>query len=181
MENLLIEQGHPTIYFYFDFSDLNKQHYKDMLRSLLLQLYHKSLLAQKLLQNCYNSNEQGRRQPTLDQLKDTLVTVLEKLQGVNIILDALDEAQSINEIVQWCRSIHSAEALKVRLLVTSRTQVVNWFYKKDILPLQLQHLNQDIQFYTRRRLHSEEFEHWESQEMVRNEVITTICEKAGGM
>ncbi|KAH0040652.1 purine and uridine phosphorylase, partial [Aureobasidium melanogenum] len=41
IRNLLRKQGRWTIYFYFDSSDSNKQHYKDMLRSLLLQLYHK--------------------------------------------------------------------------------------------------------------------------------------------
>ncbi|KAG9570980.1 purine and uridine phosphorylase, partial [Aureobasidium melanogenum] len=181
IENLLGEQGHPTIYFYFDFSDSNKQHYKDMLRSLLLQLYHKSRIAQAVIQSCYISHEQGCRQPTLGALRDALDSVLQQSQGLNIILDALDEAQSLDEIVQWCRSIHSAEALRVRLLVTSRTQVVSWSNEEAVIPLQLQDLNEDIQFYTRRRLYSEEFQHWESQEMLRNEVETTICEKAGGM
>ncbi|KAH0041825.1 purine and uridine phosphorylase, partial [Aureobasidium melanogenum] len=179
----LSEQGHPTptVYFYFDFSDTNKQHYKDMLRSLLLQLYHKSPIAQAIIQGCYNSHEHGQRHPTSNQLEDTLGSVLEQLQGVTIILDALDEAQSTSEILQWCRNTHNTETLEVRLLVTSRTQVVNWPCEEDLVPLQLQGLDEDIKFYTRRRLHSEEFEHWKGQEMLRDEVETTICEKAGGM
>lgn len=179
--HLLREDSRPTIYFYFDFSNPKKQHYKDMLRSLLLQLYHKSSIARGVVQACYDSHEKGVRQPALGQLKVTLNSVLEQLQGVNIILDGLDEAQSPNEMVQWWRSIHSTEALKVRLLVTSRTQVVNWSREEDIVPLQPQSLNEDIQFYTRLRLYSEEFEHWGSQEMLRDEVETTICKKAGGM
>ncbi|KAH0367740.1 purine and uridine phosphorylase, partial [Aureobasidium melanogenum] len=115
IEHLLSQKGDLTIYFYFNFSNPNKQHHKDMLRSLLLQLYYKSPIAQAFIQDCYRSHEHGQRQPTMDQLRDTLDSVLEQLKGVKIVLDALDEAQSVTEIVQWCRQIDSAKLVKLEV------------------------------------------------------------------
>jgi hypothetical protein len=181
IQHLRDEHNCPVIYFYFDFSDPNKQHSEDMLRSLLLQLYYESPTARTVIDALFDSHSDGTRQPSMKELQVTLESVLEKSDDIGIILDALDEAQSPNELVQWCRTIDNLEALKVRLLVTSRTQIVDWPNEKLVVSLGLKDVSGDIKYYTRRRLRSEEFANWANQETLRDEVETAICEKAGGM
>lgn len=181
IQHLLHEQQLPAIYFYFDFSDPDKRHFEDMLRSLLLQLYHRSEIAHSIVTTLYDSHRLGTIQPSTRRLEDTLSAVLEQCGSVRIVLDALDEAHRPIEMVQWCRSIYNSEALNVRLLVTSQTQVVKWSLEEHVISFGLESISDDIKYYTRRRLHSEEFENWESQKTLRDEVETTICEKAGGM
>jgi hypothetical protein len=179
-QHLRDEHKSRVIYFYFDFSDPNKQHFDDMLRSLLLQLYHESLAARSIIDVLFDSHSNGTRQPSTRQLEATLESVLGKSDGTRIILDALDEAQSPCEIVQWCRTIDSHGILEARLLVTSRTQVVNWPNEELVVSLGLQSVSEDIKHYTRRRLHSEEFANWAKQQVLRDEVEAKIGEKAGG-
>ncbi|KAG9852040.1 purine and uridine phosphorylase, partial [Aureobasidium melanogenum] len=182
IQHLLSEQQHrPAVYFYFDFSNPDKQHFEDMLRSLLSQLFHKSPIAQSIITRLFDSHSGGSTQPSTRSLEETLATVLEQCNSVRIILDALDEAHRPIEVVQWCRNIYSPETLNVRLLVTSRTPVVNWTFEKHVIPFGLKSVSEDVKYYTWRRLHSKEFEHWDSQEILRDEVESTICEKAEGM
>ncbi|CAD0087632.1 unnamed protein product, partial [Aureobasidium vineae] len=181
VRRLLEEQHPPTIYFYFDFSDTSKQHFEDMLRSLLSQLYYELPIAPSIIQECYSFHRQGNRQIGLQQLEDTLRSILEQSPGVRVVLDALDEAQSASEIVQWFRSPHSSEALNVRLLVTSRSQVVSWSHSGNVIPIQRDKISNDIKSYARARLHSEEFKNWKTQQTLRDEVEVTIGNGAGGM
>jgi hypothetical protein len=181
IQHLRDEHNSPTIYFYFDFSDPKKQHFEDMLRSLLLQLYHESLAARSIIDVLFESHSNGTRQPSRKQMEDTLELILEESDGTTIILDALDEGQSPSELVQWCRAIDSLKALKVRLLVTSRTQVVDLPDGNHVVSLGLESVSGDIKYYTRRRLCSGEFADWADQQPLRDEVETTIGEKAGGM
>jgi hypothetical protein len=110
-----------------------------------------------------------------------LEIILGKLDDTIIILDALDEAQSPSEVVQWCRTINSLKIIKLRLLVASRTQVVDWPNENSLVSLELESVSVDIKYYTRRRLHSEEFADWTNQQNLRDKVEITIAEKAGGM
>jgi hypothetical protein len=175
------EHSSSALYFYFDFSDRKKQQFEDMLRSLLLQLYHGSSLARTTIDALVDSCRHGTEQPSLKQLGDTLQTVLEKSVDTRIILDALDEGQSPSELVQWCRAMYNSETIKVRLFITSRTQVLVWPNEEQIISVGLESVKGDINLYTRRRLYSGEFAHWENQPMLKDEVATTISGKAGGM
>jgi hypothetical protein len=181
IQHLRDEHNCPAICFYFDFSDPKKQHFEDMLRSLLLQLCHESPKARSIVDTLFDSHSSGTRQPSVEQMEDTLESILEQSEDTSIVLDALDEAQSLGKIVRWCQAINSSKALRVRLLVTSRTQVVNWPNKKHLMSLGLENVSGDIKYYTRHRLNSGEFDNWASQQTLRDEVETTISERAAGM
>jgi hypothetical protein len=181
VHHLRHEHNSSAIYFYFDFSDLKKQHFEDMLRSLLLQLYHGSSVARTIIATLFDTCSHGTEQPSLKQLGETLESVLKKSVDTSIVLDALDEGQSPSELVQWCRAMYNSETIKVRLLITSRTQVVVWPNEEHIISLGLESVEGDIKLYTRRRLHSGEFANWASQPTLKDEVETTISEKAEGM
>lgn len=114
-------------------------------------------------------------------MRGTLETILEHSTNAAIIVDALDEAEFSSELVQWCRAIDSSETFKVRLLVISRTQIVDWPKNEHVVFLNPESVSKDIKYYTRRRLRSEEFNNWVNQQALRDKVETIIAEKAGGM
>jgi hypothetical protein len=163
------------------YNDPKKQHFEDMLRSLLSQLYHESPKARSIVNKLFDSHSSGTRQPSTEQMEATLESVLEQSEHTSIVLDALDEAQSLSKIVRWCQAINSSKVLRVRMFVTSRTQVVNWSNKEHVISLGLESVSGDIKDYTRYRLNSGEFDSWASQQTLRDEVETTIGERAGGM
>ena len=80
-------------YFYFDFRDLNKQHRRNLLPSLLIQLSSQSRPCCDILSRLYATHDNGSQNPgdgvMLRCLKDMLA--LPRSRSVYIILDALDE------------------------------------------------------------------------------------------
>ncbi|KAH9175546.1 hypothetical protein EDB89DRAFT_1903675 [Lactarius sanguifluus] len=81
------------VYFYFDFRDLDKQHRRNLLPSLLIQLSAQSRPCCDILSHLYSAHDNGEQKPSdsvmIRCLKDML-TILNP-QPVYIILDALDE------------------------------------------------------------------------------------------
>jgi hypothetical protein len=80
-------------YFYFDFRDLDKQHRRNLLPSLLIQLSSQSRPCCDILSRLYSAHDNGAQKPSdsamIQCLKDMLA--LPHSQPVYIILDALDE------------------------------------------------------------------------------------------
>ncbi|KAI9442908.1 hypothetical protein H4582DRAFT_2194748 [Lactarius indigo] len=80
-------------YFYFDFGDLHKQHRRNLLPSLLIQLSAQSRPCCDILSLLYSEHDNGEKKPSdsvmIRCLKDMLATL--RPQPVYIILDALDE------------------------------------------------------------------------------------------
>ena len=80
-------------YFYFDFRDLDKQHRRNLLPSLLIQLSAQSRPCCDILSRLYSAHDHGAKKPSdsvmIRCLKDMLA--IPNLRPVYIILDALDE------------------------------------------------------------------------------------------
>jgi hypothetical protein len=80
-------------YFYFDFRDRDKQHRRNLLPSILIQLSAQSRPCCDILSCLYTVHDNGEQQPIdsvmLRCLKDMLAVT--HPQHVYIILDALDE------------------------------------------------------------------------------------------
>ena len=80
-------------YFYFDFRDLDKQHRRNLLPSLLIQLSSQSRPCCDILSRLYSMHDNGPQNPSdgvmIQCLKDMLA--LPRSRPVYIILDALDE------------------------------------------------------------------------------------------
>ncbi|KAH9175554.1 hypothetical protein EDB89DRAFT_320631 [Lactarius sanguifluus] len=83
-------------YFYFDFRDLDKQHRRNLLPSLLIQLSDQSPPCCDVLSRLYSAHGNGAQKPSdsamIQCLKDMLT--ISNLRPVYIILDALDECQN---------------------------------------------------------------------------------------
>ena len=82
-----------TAYFYFDFRDLDKQHRRNLLPSLLIQLSAQSRPCCDILFRLYSLHDNGEKKPSDGVMTRCLKDMLAILnsQHVYIILDALDE------------------------------------------------------------------------------------------
>ncbi|THX37115.1 purine and uridine phosphorylase [Aureobasidium pullulans] len=171
----------PVLFFYFDFSEARKQQFEAMIRSFLVQIYHKAASSQASIRLLYDSHSQGCVQPDLELIEDTLRSILSQLKNVDIVIDALDESQTLDRVLQWCKKTHDCKTTNLRLLVTSRTQVVQWPKKDQLFSIQSAEVNNDIRSYVSKRVHSDEFEHWKDCSTIRDRVEMELTEKADGM
>src|SRR5947209_7612016 len=101
------------LYFYFDFSDTNKQTLESMVRSLTSQLYSKCGGASKEFDSLFSSCEYGRRQPSCESLCKAFLHMTELVKEVWIVLDALDECrtrkgQPTKGLLSWIRDLLSS-------------------------------------------------------------------------
>jgi hypothetical protein len=87
-------------YFYFDFRDISKQHWRDLVPSLLIQLSACSGPHCNILSRFYSDHDNGTRQPTDDTLTQCLkeMLILPDQRPVYLIMDALDECSNISGI-----------------------------------------------------------------------------------
>jgi hypothetical protein len=80
-------------YFYFDFRDLDKQHRRNLLPSLLVQLSSQSRPCCDIFSRLYSTCHNGAKKPSdevmIQCLKDMLA--ITHRQPIYIIMDALDE------------------------------------------------------------------------------------------
>jgi ankyrin repeat domain-containing protein 50 len=78
-------------FFYFDFSNPEKQCYDIFICSLIVQLSPQSNDTSKTLEKLYQHCGQGIQPPSTDQLEKALEKIITVFQNVYILLDTLDE------------------------------------------------------------------------------------------
>ncbi|KAJ7675935.1 ankyrin repeat-containing domain protein [Mycena polygramma] len=113
-----VTNSHPATpnfgiaYFYFDFRDEKKQLLENMLRAIIMQLSEQSPTPYSVLDLHFQSC-QGGIFPTHDDLLVMLNTILAEFTGTYIVLDALDECDEHNKLVQflttlcgWVKPVH---------------------------------------------------------------------------
>ncbi|KAH9166455.1 hypothetical protein EDB89DRAFT_218772 [Lactarius sanguifluus] len=87
-------------YYYFDFKDIEKQHLRGLLSSLVFQLSAKSDPCYQILSRLYSDHAGGTQEPSEDALSQCLVEML-RVPGqpaMYIVVDALDECPNISGI-----------------------------------------------------------------------------------
>jgi hypothetical protein len=118
-------------YFYFDFRDINKQHWRDLVPSLLTQLSTQSNACYDILSRLYSGHGDGAQQPNDDALKRCLIEMLTVRDGhpIYLIIDALDECPNTSEvpsprnrILQLLEELADLQIPNVRICVTSRPE-----------------------------------------------------------
>ena len=117
----------PLLYFYFDFNDIHKQTLDSMVRSLISQFYYKCEKTWKQLDSLFSSHEDGRRQPRCESLCQVLLYMIDALEGVYIVLDALDECRTrrgshTEGLLSWIRDLLGSGRRNNHLLVPSRPE-----------------------------------------------------------
>jgi ankyrin repeat domain-containing protein 50 len=179
-ELCLTESTHQYAYFYFDFNDTAKQRASQMLRSVIAQLCSRRRDVPAELHELYRQNDNGQREPTYQQLIETL-HVLAKSFPTYIIMDALDESSERKELL---KTITKELCGKMNILVTSRKeQDINEFLDGVAgitVSLAGSGIDNDIEFHVRKCLQTDKpFQNWPSS--LNQKIEETLVKKANGM
>jgi hypothetical protein len=129
----MCDAGQASIgYFYFDFRDTDKQHWRDLVLSLLTQLSTYSDPCSNILSRLHSEYKNGTRQPSDDSLKHCLKQMLTLPdQGpIYLIIDALDECSNVsgipssrNRVLQLVKELVELHLPDLRICVTSRPEI----------------------------------------------------------
>ena len=185
-------RGKVVLYFYFDFSDVQKQTLDHAIRALMSQLYDTGQAdVRRHVDMCFSSHSDGRRQPSLDTLCKIFQQMAQSAGELWVVLDALDECKveqrHRRELLDWIRDFR-AESRNAHLLVTSRPEhdiqsaAAKWASTDSIVPLQSELVHNDISSYIRWEVrHGERLSRWRRREDVQKEIEGALTDKANGM
>lgn len=170
--------------FYFTFSDIQKQHLVDLLRSLIAQLGWKGPALSRLQQE-YDKPNRSSLGP--EELRRIAKSCFEAYDEVFLMLDALDEAPEDNDnrhkLFTWLEDI-SQTAEHVKILATSRElpDIRDGMAKLAArrMPIPSSPVNEDIRRYTVTQLKADR---WLSglNTAMQQLIEETITTKADGM
>jgi hypothetical protein len=195
----MCDAGQASIaYFYFDFRDTDKQHWRDLLSSLVTQLSVHPGPCCDILSRLYSDDGNGAQKPNDNALKRCLkeMLTLPDQRPVYLLMDALDECSDIstNEILsprdrvlQLVKELVELRIPNLHICVTSRPE----FAIRDVLePVTSRRVclhdqsgqKKDIEDYVRSVVYSESepiMRRWRKEE--KDLVIETLAERAEGM
>jgi hypothetical protein len=193
----LCDAGQASMaYFYFDFRDINKQHWRDLVPSLLTQLSSRSGPRCDILSKLYSDHDDGAQQPNDDALTQCLKEMLKlsDQRPTYLIMDALDECSNVSgiptsrkRVLQLVKELVDLHIPNLRIFVTSRPEVDI----RDVLePLTSRRVSlhdqsgqkKDIEDYVRSIVYSNSepiMRRWRKED--KELVIETLTERADGM
>jgi hypothetical protein len=179
-------------YFYFSFSDAEKQNTTVMLGSLIKQLCCRRPNTPQSVQDLGQYKEKGQR-PDMETLEDTLVATIHGFSDVYVVIDALDEcpyengerqkllasicriykktSQNLHLLCTSRKEVDIAKAMTPLLAISSNTTIDLLIYKEAI--------DHDIGLYIDKTFDSSDFVDW--PKAVKQEARATLTENADGM
>jgi hypothetical protein len=110
-------------YFYFNFRDEKSQCVKVMLQSVILQLSAQSPSPYSALDGLYKTS-QGQTLPTYENLLAILNKLLSDFAHIYIVLDALDECNEHQVLVQFIARLRDWTTQSLHLLFTSQPREI---------------------------------------------------------
>lgn len=170
-------------YFYFDFSDPEKQTVVGMLRSVIAQLCsHKTQLPAEL-DALYLRCQEGKQQPGEQSLIQLLLCLVASSSQTYLMMDALDECverQNLLDLIN--RTILPSR--KVNLVVTSREErdMTESFQETmdATVSLEGREIDGDINLYVHECLSNDTiFQKWPTE--IKREVQMALVHRADGM
>lgn len=180
--------GRVVAYFYFDFKDYQKRSVNLMLRSLILQLSSRLMVAPTKLDTLYSEHKDGKQQPSISVLIDMLQWLISQWSQVYIILDALDECGQQSELTMWLQDISMWQHRNLHMLMTSRQHpdenegLNNLVGLDDSISIDREEVDKDIQWYIRQRLlHHKQSTLWKKDINLQQEIENTLISGASGM
>ena len=183
-------------YFYFDFQDINKQYWHNLVTSLLIQLSARSDPRYNILSCLYSAHDNGKEQSNDGTLKRCLIEMLTlpDQRPTYLVMDALDECSDVsgiptsrNRVLQLMKELVDLHIPNVHICVTSQPEV----NIRDVLkPLtsclvslhDQSRQKKDIEDYVRSVIYSESeviMQRWKKED--KELVIETLSERADGM
>ncbi|KAH1416219.1 hypothetical protein KXW31_004599 [Aspergillus fumigatus] len=186
--NQQLDASHVVLFFFFDFTDADKQSLDKLVRSLVAQLYSKCEESRKELNKLFSSCEDGHRQPTFESLSTIFRQMTNYVAKTQIVIDALDECKTRRELLSWMESLTQSGHSGLHLLTTSRkeedieSELQRWLHQGNVVPIQQDPVNDDIRLYVHERVRNDRgFERWHSEPSVQDEIETELMGKANGM
>lgn len=182
------QPGHVVAYFYFDFSDPQKQAAEAMVKSIITQLIRKCSTIPNVLDVLFSQYHRGSQQPSLEAYFEVLKDLIHDFPRVYLVLDALDECSNWTELTDILVSISKWRIETLHLLVTSRKErelercLEDLVEEKYIIGLQSYIVDSDIQLYIRERLCSDkDLQKWRKSSDLQDEIENTLLEGSRGM
>jgi hypothetical protein len=183
-------------YFYFDFRDTDKQHWHDLVLSLLTQLSTYSDHCFYILSRLHSDHKNGTRQPSCDSLTQCLkkMLTLPDQRPIYLIIDALDECSNVsgipshrNQVLQLVKELIDLHLPNLHICVTSRPEAD---IREVLEPLTSRRVSlhdqsgqkKDIEDYVRSAVYSDSepiMRRWREED--KELVIETLSERADGM
>ena len=183
-------------YFYFDFRDVDKQHYRDLITSFLVQLSSRSGPRSDILSRLYSEHDGGAQQPSDDTLKSCLkeMLTLPDQHPIYLIIDALDECSNFSgipssrdRVLQLVKELIDPNLPNLHICITSRPEVD---IREVLEPLTSRRVclhdqsgqKKDIENYVRSVVYSNSepiMQRWKKED--KELVIETLTERADGM
>ena len=118
-------------YFYFDFRNVDKQHRRNLLPSLLTQLSSQSRPCCDVLSHLYSAHDNGAKKPSDSAMIQCLVDTLTipNMPPIYIILDALDECPNWpgipsprEQVLSLVKLLVNLRLPRLHICVTSRPE-----------------------------------------------------------
>ena len=113
-----------AVYFYFDFSDHERQSVQAALRSLMSQMALKSGITAEQVDMIYRNTtvSVSSRVPTTKGLLEAFKEIAGRFSRVNVVLDGIDESMERLELLDILAKICQESGEAVHFLITSRPQ-----------------------------------------------------------
>ncbi|KAK0507602.1 hypothetical protein JMJ35_010125 [Cladonia borealis] len=175
-----------VLYFYFDFSSVEKQQHENMIRSLIIQLSSQCASTPQVLESLYSSYANGERQPTYNSLLATLHQMMGSFEGTYLVIDALDECIERQELLASIEELTSWKDANLHILTTSRMEkdiedsIEPFNNHQGKIYIQSTLVNDDIRAYVHGRLRTDQWlKRWRPE--IQQEIEKALMEKADGM
>ena len=130
---VMCDNGQASMaYFYFDFRDIDKQHWRHLITSLLTQLSSQPGLRCDILSRLYSKHDSGSQQPSDDTLTRCLkeMLALPDEHPIYLIIDALDECSNTpgipshrDRVLRLVKELIDLHLPHLHICITSRPEV----------------------------------------------------------
>lgn len=182
-----MNESSALAYFFCDISDMNKRTKRNLLCSLVLNLFACSQ-DKTILEELYAKCKHGLQKPTNSDLCEVLHSYMTRLQKVYLLIDALDECINVEEVLGLVKLIHEWDIISCHLLVTSRKEIPIVHALKPAMPIEVDlscnnmalAVGNDIEQYIDHMMSSDtELMTWNYQ--AKELIKVTLMEKGKGM
>jgi hypothetical protein len=176
-------QEKAVLYFYFDFNDSQKQDAESMLRSLISQLLRRSTTFPSSLDSLFLLHENGRQQPSSDELLKSLRQLIQGSAQTYVVLDALDECSQRSELMEILTRMGGWQLQNSHVVVTSRRErdieavMHKISSRRNHICLESEVIDEDIRQYVRQRLSDDTvLNKWGKDIVLRQEIETALIQ-----